>query len=477
MLAAFAGAAACAGLAHGGEGEGDGSGTNNPDLLRGSYKEDCGFPGRCAVPRPPLAAVAPPLGEKPVLVLVAPADRLTPQGLPVHPDQTVPDGALTAQPAFLDAPVMVAAPPPDWHPGVDLDWAVSLRGAFVNSSRTGERYEAILAPGFSLTALGLRSETRFVAGAEIAKQGDELTRISSFATGLDYSYALDASTDLSAGADIVVTQPANDDPTLEGGVATAPITLDGTAGFAVERQGGRLDMGLRGAVFRTELTETAYADGAVNPNDDQQVTGLTAGGRVGYRLTPVLTAFVDGEATREAFDAPSRSLLVKQDGTTYLAKAGLTGEWGDVLLAEAAAGIGTRAFDDPALSSAAAGLYDLSLTFQPTRTLKLKGSFGTSLVAAAPTTGAGAVVEYVAASELGYTVNSWVGLRALAGARWASYLGAVGQDTAYYAGAGADVKLSRNLSVSTDYRFTHTEQSEKPAEDAHRVEVGVTVSR
>jgi hypothetical protein len=86
-------------------------------------------------------------------------------------------------------------------------------------------------------------------------------------------------------------------------------------------------------------------------------------------------------------------------------------------------------------------------------------------------------VDYSANAEVAYTVNSWLALRALADWNSARFVGSANTETGYGLGAGADYKVNAHTALSADYNFDHTDSSSNGVQDAHRVTVGITLSR
>jgi hypothetical protein len=140
---------------------------------------------------------------------------------------------------------------------------------------------------------------------------------------------------------------------------------------------GKRDLGvfeadLRTSAGRTVYGETTYDDASTSSNDFQNITVAGVGGRLGYKLTPTVTAFIDGEADYEAYDEASPSLLVKLDNMTYEARAGLNAKLLTVLELEGSLGLGHRDFGDGSLNDFTAVLYDAKAILRPDETLTLE---------------------------------------------------------------------------------------------------------
>jgi len=86
-------------------------------------------------------------------------------------------------------------------------------------------------------------------------------------------------------------------------------------------------------------------------------------------------------------------------------------------------------------------------------------------------------VDYSANADVAYTVNSWLTLRALADWYSTRYAGSTNTETGYGLGAGADYKVNAHTALSADYGYDYAESTVNGVQDAHRVTVGVTLSR
>ena len=78
------------------------------------------------------------------------------------------------------------------------------------------------------------------------------------------------------------------------------------------------------------------------------------------------------------------------------------------------------------------------------------------------------------ADDIAYTVNPWLKLRASAGWSHSVLVGTTDTEDAWDAGAGADYLINEFTSVTADYNFTRSVATPDPAEDTHRVTLGIT---
>lgn len=381
------------------------------------------------------------------------------------------DGAGGCENCVLDTP------PDEWDaPFFDLDWSLALRGAYVRD-KDGERFEMLAVPSVTLTHQTMRGGYEISADAEFSRSSLDVTRIAALRAAVAADYELDTLTSISGKLGLSLTQASPGAPGVANNVATAPVIGSGEAEAAVTREFGLFEVGLRGSASRTVYGPTTLVDASVVDNSTQNNWQLGSGLRLGYAVTPIVTAFVDGSAGYQFYDLPSPIFLEKLDAADYAVRAGLGAKWNSVLEAEGSIGLGLRRFAAPAFGEVVSTLYDAKLTFRPDETVTLGGTFSTSVGAPGPDSGGLARVEYVAAADASYRLNTWVKLRASAGWRHAQLVGTATTETGYNAGAGLDYLLNEFARLTADYAYRRAETTPDPAEEEHRVTLGVTFSR
>jgi hypothetical protein len=368
-------------------------------------------------------------------------------------------------------------PPTDFSaPFFDVDWSLALRGSYVNTD-TGEYLQGTAIPSVTLRHEFLRGSYEFKADAEIVRSTIEDFRLGAVRAGVAGTYQLDEVTNLAGAADFSLTRDSAATVGVPPTVLRKPLTLNGSVAGSVEREFGSFVV--TGSAFgsRTMYEPTLLVGPVVQDNSHMNNYLAGAGLRVGYRVTPILTAFVDGSAAYQVYDAASPDYLVKLDAADLEGRVGLSGEWGEVWAAEASIGYGLRRFADPMLGQAAAMLYDASLTFRPDETLEFVGALTTTFDAPGVDTVGYARLEHAAAADVSYRVNPWLTLRGSAGAYYARLVGTAEFERGISAGVGADYILNEFTTVTADYGYAWDEASPDPAEDEHRVTLGVTFSR
>lgn len=391
------------------------------------------------------------------------------------------DGSGSNNPDLLDGGgcenCRYEAPPREWDaPFFDVDWSLALRGAYVLDDE-GEHFEALAVPSVRLRHETMRGGYELEAEVELAKSSLETYRLGALRLRLEADHALDAVTGLRGNLELELTQDSPGTPGQPGDVAVAPVVMSGSAGLAADRRFGRLSVGIRTGAGRTHYGPTTLIGGGEQDNSAQNNWTVEGGLRLGYEVTPLLTAFVDGSVGYQRYDAISPTYLVALDAADYELRAGLAANWHQILEAEASVGLGLRRFAEPALGEVTSTLYDASLTFRPDETVTLSAALSTSFGAPGPDSGGTARVEYEATGSASYQVNPWLRLRASAGWEQAQLVGIDGSESGYGFGSGLDYRLNRHTTLTADYAFTHAETDAAPDEDEQRVTLGVTLSR
>lgn len=364
-----------------------------------------------------------------------------------------------------------------YDPFLDVDWSVGLRGTYTKGS-DGERFDTYLVPEVSLEHIGTRSAINFDASAEVVRpdEGNEID-ISALRLGLQTGYQLDSETRLNASGNFSLTRAVPGTPGLGSDVVEASRTISGGGEVGVTRAFGKFNVSLTGGAQRTTYGPTSYLDGAVRDNSVDDYWALDSGLRVGFQATPIFEVFGQAGAGRDMFDHDSPTLGVSMDAADYTIKGGVTGRWNDTLEVTGSGGLGLRKFDVADLGEVVTQLYDAQVSFTPDPTWRMTAGFATTVTPPGPTGSGNLRVDYSANAQVAYTVNSWLALRALADWNTARFEGSDAEETGHGFGLGADYTVNAHTAVSADYGYDYSDSTNYGVQDAHRVTMGVTVSR
>ena len=400
-------------------------------------------------------------------LLAAPAHRLGPPEDPSNPELR----DLPGQQMFFDPTATDIAPTEPDAPYFDIELNLGLRGSYEQDS-DGSVAELLLVPAARLVHDGPLLRLAFDGSAGIGRPDDETATLRSLRLAVAADYEVDRLTTLSGSAEFELNQGDRFD--LDPGTALRPSSLVGTAEAQLTRRFAKLDLTVRGGVARS-----VYGDGETDAGERldgsaDNVTTLDGGLRLGLAIGPILTAFVDASVARDDYDGAGPQDGAQLDGQSYALRGGFSGDWRQVLTAEASVGLGLRRYDDAALATVATTLYDASLTYRINETTSLAASLSTSIAPPGFEDEETRIV-YAAGLDFNHTVNRWLALRASAGWSLETSGEVVARQGASF-GMGADYTLNAHADLSADYGFSRTQSPDAADDDAHRLTVGLTLS-
>lgn len=400
------------------------------------------------------------------------------QELALHGDGSGTNNADLLRDAMTGCEHCQAVAPHEWDaPPYTLDWSLSLRGAYVRDD-DGEHYEALAVPSVTFKHDFLRGTYSLNGSAELSKSTVEDYRINSLRLGTSGSYQVNPALTLDGAANFALVTPSASSTGYPAGTVSASQEITGGAMASASYDWGHLTTTLRGSAARSVYGPTTRADGSEVDNSENNNWRAGAGLRIGYKVTPILTAFVDGSAGYQLYDVVAPAYGVKLDASDYAIRGGLSSKWNEVLEAEASVGLGLRKFTHGAAPDIVSQLYDASVTFRPDETLTIRGALATTVGEPGPNEAGAARVEYAATADIAYRVNPWVTLRANAGYRHATFPGSPKVETGYGVGAGADYLVNEFTTVSGDYNYGATTTAPaNTTEEGHRLTLGITLKR
>ena len=499
---------------------GDGSGTDNPALLRGTYGLVCETGDTC-VPslagwpttraQTPTSAPRVPSGAGPGncatlnaagiysaecagatrTVVRQPAPRAVTQPAPVtravQPQTTQP---RTIQPQLMQAPRSVAQPVPapiDPMPtaaiagppalsddGITGDWSVALKGSTTWDGR-GQRYAISVSPSGELTVHQVRGEMRLSAGLDLvyapghtlgidaANGAFEIDHAATRDLTLRTAFRLDGARD-----SVTAGTPAN--------VTKGALSLLGSAELGVTYAAGRAGYALTGSVSRQYVGDTGLAGGGTQSNASRNWSGFGLTARASYKLTPILSAFLQASASRAYYDAVNAGLGAVADNWTYEGRVGIEGAWSNGVEAGLYGGYGLTDYDSGLVADGGGYVIGGSLAMPFLKSGEITASLETGLTPTGSVPGATTKVSYDGTLGVSYLVNDWFTLRGALGGSWAVYPGSSYDERGLSAGAGIDWTLGTHIALNADYSFGAT--FTPTAEDlSHTVSVGMTIQR
>jgi len=382
--------------------------------------------------------------------------------------------ALVSATAALAQEVDENAPAVEQLSGID--WSVGLRGSYAANTLTGGKPSLSLTPEASLTLGGESSTTVYAAGSELTVDGAGRARVADLHAGVTGNLRLGPTTTLAGSINGKLTQADPNDSSLPVNTLIAPLVLDGTAQGIARQNMGKVDATLTLDGERKVVGPTTLDDLSTIDNGDKSYWQGGATLRLGYELTPLLSAFVEGEASVQKFDAPDPTLLTYLDGRTYQLRTGVSFVQGSIISAEASIGRGWLDYVDGSLTDTQDWVYNASVTVKPDETVSLTGALETTLKPSTNTPG-DTDVGYLLSGAASYNVNPWLTLRATGSWDRTVTLGTGDNSWGLDAGVGLDYRSSRHIVWSADYSWSRDYAPPTPLNDTHTVSVGVRVNR
>lgn len=214
---------------------------------------------------------------------------------------------------------------------------------------------------------------------------------------------------------------------------------------------GRVTIGLRGSIDRTEYEDAKYADGTVLPLSNSNYTAYELRGRAAYELTPGITPFAELFVDTRQHDMRLDSNGYARDSQGAGGRVGTTFELTRTLTGEASVGYLDRKYEDVRLSQLRGPTFDASLVWSasPLTTVTLRGSTKaneTSVVGAS-----GALVRR-GELEIGHALFRNFTLTGIALFQETDYRGVSARERLAALGLKGEYKLTREVALRASYR-------------------------
>ncbi len=266
-------------------------------------------------------------------------------------------------------------------------------------------------------------------------------------------------------------------PIAIAGTASQPLrqTFDGSLG--IEKDVGKLRLGLTGAVERAAYGDAELSTGGVLSQKDRDSTLATATLRTGYEVSPALLPFVEIEAGRRIYDERLDAGGFERSATRLGARGGVAFDLGEKLAGEFSAGWLRESFDDSRLASIDAATIDADVRWSPQRGTTI-GLRGTTELEGSTTAGESGSVLYSGRLSAERQIRANLTGTAALGLDWRDYSGSDGHDLIFSAEAGLTWWFNRYAGLTTRIRH-ETLSSNLPGRDyrTNSAYLGLTVRR
>ncbi|NOZ33298.1 MAG: outer membrane beta-barrel protein [Alphaproteobacteria bacterium] len=392
----------------------------------------------------------------------------------LHPWFCGPIFVVTA--ALAAAPALGFSGQNGGDPAFDVTSTITLRGSA--DFRQGESgvFSLTVRPQTRISYEGVGASASLDFGTDyvVPMQGD--TIVEGFDARLNGERRIGGGLAVfgEAGIDLSRLDPA--DSGLPATVAIAPLRTGFDGSIRIENSVGRLQSTFGLGVAREIFGLSVLEDDTLVSNADRNRFVLSANSRVGFELTPLVGVFADWSYARDRFDAPSPSLGVFMDGTILEGRIGVGYARGTSFGAELAVGATRRGFDDPALAETLAFGWNGAANWSGGRGLALDIFAGSNLdVSTRP--GATTQTEQSAGVNASFAVTEKLTLRGSGSLAATRYAGLPDTQMVAGAGAGLDFAINRFMSLTTDYRYTFTDDSVDGQSSRQTIEAGLVFAR
>jgi hypothetical protein len=261
------------------------------------------------------------------------------------------------------------------------------------------------------------------------------------------------------------------------GTVGEPLTQTITGSLGLEKQAGKLRLGLTGNVERETYGDADVVGGGTVSQHDRDSTLISTTLRAGYEISPALVPFVEGEIGRRYYDLTTDTAGYRRSADRIGLRAGIALDLGDKLRGELSAGYLREKADDPRLPAIAGPSIATALNWSPVRgtTVALNGS---TTVEGATTAGESGSLLYSADLSIERQMRANLIGTASVGGFYRDYIGIDGHDVGWNATLGFTYWLNRYFGLTG--RLRHEQLvSNLPDRDykAESVFLGVKVQR
>ncbi|MEZ5789278.1 MAG: outer membrane beta-barrel protein [Nitratireductor sp.] len=224
-------------------------------------------------------------------------------------------------------------------------------------------------------------------------------------------------------------------------------SLTGSAGL--ERNGGKLDLALRGSIERSVYDDASLSGGGTLSQSDRNNTLYQVSARAGYDNGAALKPFVQAGLGWRVHDEKLDRNGQQRDSIIYDLRTGLQVDLGEKLKGDVAIGYVAEDFADSNIDTLSGVSLNAGIDWSPVRETSIRLSAATTLVGST-TAGENGSVNQNISLEAKRRVRDNLELNSKASIDIARYGSAGGADVAYGAAIGLEYWVSRYLSMTAD---------------------------
>lgn len=245
-----------------------------------------------------------------------------------------------------------------------------------------------------------------------------------------------------AGAGYVIKPESASSPVVIEGTASRPIRQILTGNLGLEKDVGKLRLGIDGNVERDWYGDAELSSGGTLSQKERDATLATLNLRTGYEISPALTPFVEVEVGRRFYDEKQDASGFERSADRLGARAGLEFDLGEKLSGEFSAGWLREKLDDERLGSISGAAVDADIKWSPQRGTNVS-LLGTTVVEGTTTAGESGSILYAGRLNVEREIRANLTGNMAFGASYRDYAGSDGRDNILSAEAGATYWFNR----------------------------------
>ena len=252
-------------------------------------------------------------------------------------------------------------------------------------------------------------------------------------------------------------------------------TFDGS--LAIQKNIGKLRLGLKGAAQRDVFGDATLGDGTIQSQETRNSTLYTATLRGGYQISPALTPFTEIEVGRRVFDQTADLNGFERSSNRLGVRGGLELDMGEKLSGEVSAGWMREAFQDNRLQPVSGATVAANMRWSPVRGT-IVGLTGETTLEDTTTPGQSGSILYSSGLTFERQLRANLTGNAALGLAYRDYIGSSDHDLIYSGQVGATWWLNRYLGVTSYLRHERLSSNvEGRPSKTNSVYLGLTLQR
>jgi hypothetical protein len=280
-----------------------------------------------------------------------------------------------------------------------------------------------------------------------------------------------------AGASYLIRPESASSPVVIMGTASRPIRQTLTGNLGLEKDGGKLRLGIDANVERDWYGDAKLSSGGTLSQRERDSTLATLNLRTGYEISPALTPFVEMEAGRRFYDEKFDASGFERSANRLGTRAGLEFDLGEKLSGEFSAGWLREKLDDDRLAAISGATVDADIKWSPMRGTNV-GLLASTIVEGTTSAGESGSILYAGRLNVGRELRANLISNVALGASYRDYASSDGHDVILSAEAGTTYWFNRTVGLVGRARHEQL-KSNLPGRDSetNSVFLGVKLQR